>query len=137
VSIAGLCRVSGLYNRLAPLPAPTATSTSTSTSTSLPTRTLLPTWTLTAVPSPIPSATPVPVVMPGGQVVVRGTGAQELRLRAGPGLTQQMLSTLEDGTQLLVLEGPEAADGYEWWKLRTDDGVEGWAAGDWLVPVAP
>jgi hypothetical protein len=48
-----------------------------------------------------------------------------------------MLRTLEDGTQLQVLEGPEAADGYEWWKLRTDDGLEGWAAGDWLVPVAP
>jgi len=131
VAAAGLCRVSGLSNRLTPLPTPTATSTS------LPTRTALPTWTLTSTPVPTATATPVPVIMPGGQAEVSGVGAQQLRLRAGPGLTHETLRTLQDGTRLTVLEGPEAADGYKWWKVRTEDGQEGWVAEDWLVPVVP
>lgn len=75
--------------------------------------------------------------MPGGQAVVQGTGAQQLRLRAGPGLDKEMLGTLPDDTRLKVLDGPETADGYKWWKVQTEDGLVGWVAGDWLVPIAP
>lgn len=75
--------------------------------------------------------------MPGGRAVVQGTGVQQLRLRAGPGLDKEMLCTLPDDTKLMVLEGPELADGYTWWKVQTDDGLVGWVAGDWLVPIAP
>jgi len=75
--------------------------------------------------------------MPGGQAVVQGTGAQQLRLRAGPGLDKEMLATLPDDTRLKVLDGPETADGYKWWKVQTEDGLVGWVAGDWLVPIAP
>jgi len=81
--------------------------------------------------------TPVPEVRPGASAVVSGTGAQQLRVRSGPGLTYATLSTVADGTQLRVLDGPEAADGFEWWKVQTEDGQEGWVAGDWLSPVAP
>lgn len=131
VALVGLCRVSGLSNRLKPLPSPTPTSTT------LPTRTLLPTWTATHTAVPTPTATPEPQVKPGAVVVVTGTGAQQLRLRAGPGLTHETLRTLEDGTRLQVLEGPELSDGHRWWKVRTANDQEGWAAGDWLVPVVP
>jgi len=75
--------------------------------------------------------------MAGGNVMVAGTGVAQLRLRAGPGLTQETVATLEDGTRLTVLEGPATADEHEWWKVRTADGQEGWVAGDWLSPVAP
>jgi hypothetical protein len=75
--------------------------------------------------------------MPGGQVVVKGTDGQQLRLRAGPALNQETLRIVEEGAILKVLEGPEAADGFQWWKVQTDDGVTGWAAGNWLVPVVP
>ena len=69
--------------------------------------------------------------------MVSGAGAKQLRLRVGPGLTYETLQTLKDGTHLTVLEGPEQADGYKWWRVQTDDGQEGWVAGDWLVPVTP
>lgn len=131
VAIAGLCWISGLSNILRPLPPPTATRTP------LPTFTPRPTVTLTMTPTPTATATPEPQVMPGVQVTVSGTVGQNLRLRAGPGLTQETLSILEEGTRLTVLEGSEAADGYEWWKVRTDDGQEGWVAGNWLIPVVP
>lgn len=75
--------------------------------------------------------------MPGGRAVVQGTGAQQLRLRAGPGLTAEILQLLPDETQLNVIEGPELADGHKWWKVQTVDGLVGWVAGDWLVPLVP
>jgi hypothetical protein len=137
IALFGLCRVSGLWVRLRPSPTPTGTSAP------LATRTLLPTWTVTgtSMPTPAPSATMtstvVPVVKPGVSVVVSGTGAQQLRVRSGPGLTYATLSTMADGSRLRVLDGPEAADGYQWWKVQAEDGQEGWVAGDWLSPVAP
>jgi hypothetical protein len=75
--------------------------------------------------------------MAGVEVEVSGTGADQLRLRAAPGTTGETLATLADGTSLTVLEGPQAADGYEWWKVRTQDGKEGWVADNWIVLVAP
>jgi hypothetical protein len=135
VALLGLCRVSGLWVSPRPLPAPTETPAP------LATRTQLPTWTLTSTFVPTPTATrtstPVPVVMPGASVVVSGTGAQQLRIRSGPGLTYETLGTVADGSRLSVLDGPEAADGYQWWQVRTEDGQEGWVAGEWLSAVAP
>jgi len=131
VAVAGLCRISGLANRLKPLPTPTATPTPLLTFTPLPTPTF------TATPVPTATATPQPQIVPGGQVKVSGTAGQKLRLRAAPGLTQGTLELLEEGVQLKVLEGPQAADGYKWWKVQPDVGQVGWVAGDWHVPVAP
>jgi hypothetical protein len=131
IAVVGLCHVTGLAKRLRPLPTPTPTATL------VPTATPLPTLAPTDTPVPTATATPVPVVMPGGQVVVKGTEGQQLRLRAGPALAQETLRIVEEGTVLKVLEGPEAADGYSWWKVQTDDGLVGWVAGNWLVPVAP
>ncbi|MBC7233391.1 MAG: SH3 domain-containing protein [Chloroflexi bacterium] len=132
IAIIGLCRVTGWTGRLAPpSPTPAATSIPMPTFTSFPTLTVTPTALSTATP------TPQPLLMPGGQAVVQGTGAQQLRLRAGPGLDKEMLGTLPDDTRLKVLDGPETADGYKWWKVQTEDGLVGWVAGDWLVPIAP
>jgi DnaJ-class molecular chaperone len=79
----------------------------------------------------------VPVVAVGGQVVVTGTEDAKLKLRAGPGLNQETLLFVEDGTLLQVLEGPESGDGYIWWKVQVPDGQVGWVAGEWLEPVTP
>lgn len=131
VALAGLCQVSGLSERFRTLPAPTGTPTAP------PTLTQVPTVTPTATLQPTATATPVPIVMTGGEATVSGTEGSQLRLRSAPGLDQETLGTLEDGTHLIVLEGPESVDGHEWWKVRADDGRQGWVAGDWLVPVVP
>lgn len=131
-ALIGLCQVTGLASRLKPRPpAPTATPTS------LPTFTPVPTWTATSTLTPTATPTPQPQLMPGGRAVVQGTGLQQLRLRAGPGLDGEVLQLLPDETQLKVLEGPELSDGHKWWKVQTDDGLVGWVAGDWLVPLVP
>lgn len=137
VALIGLCRLSGLADQLRPLAMPTVTPAQVATRapqvSATATRTLLP----TPSASPTVTETPVPVILPGGRAVVAGTGAEQLRMRAGPGLTQDMVATLSDGTGVNVLEGPESADGYKWWKVQTEDGQQGWVAGDWLVPTAP
>jgi uncharacterized protein YraI len=131
VAALGLCQVSGVLGRLRPLPMPTATPTVAPTSTPLPVLALTPTS------LPMATATVVPVLRPGIQVTVTGTGGLQLSLRGGPGQSQARLRVLTEGTRLTVLEGPEASDGYNWWKVRTEDGVEGWVAGEWLAPANP
>lgn len=81
--------------------------------------------------------TPSPVVFteiaPGAQVVVQGTLGQGLNLRASYSTSARLVGSAKDGNVLTVLEGPQEADGYTWWKVKTADGKEGWAAGKFLV----
>ncbi len=133
IALVGLCQVTGLSKRILPAAVPTPTLTPTA----LPTATPLPT--LTPTPTPVPTATPTPVpqIEPGATVEVQGTGGEKLRLRAAPGLSFDLVASLDDGTRLLVLEGPQMADGYTWWRLQTSAGTTGWAAVNWLTAVTP
>jgi len=131
IALIALCQLTGLTRRLRPLPTPTPTATL------VPTATALPTSTPTDTPVPTATATPVPVILVGGRVVVQGTEGQQLSLRAGPAVAQNRLRIVEEGSVLKVVEGPVAADGFQWWRVQTSDNVEGWVAGNWLVPVAP
>jgi type V secretory pathway adhesin AidA len=133
IALIGLCQVSGLAQKLGLV----AVSMPTATPTALPTFTPIPTVTPTATLTPTATPTPQPQIAPGGQVVVQGTAGQKLRVRTAPGLTHEVVAALDDGTKLKVLEGPQMADGYTWWRVQTAEGVVGWVAADWLVPVAP
>ncbi len=64
---------------------------------------------------------------PGDTYAITEAGAN-LNLRASPSLDAAILAKLQPGDTITILEGPVQADGYEWWKMRTTDGVEGWAA---------
>ncbi|HRC76340.1 MAG TPA: Dyp-type peroxidase [Kouleothrix sp.] len=66
----------------------------------------------------------------GDTAFVQRAGGLPLRLRDKPSLSGKVLSLLAPGTQLTLLEGPRAADGHPWWRVRAVDGREGWAAGD-------
>jgi len=133
VSAVGLCQISGLSERLRPLPMPSATPTRLPTGTTAPTSAATSTLAATATATD----TPVPVVMVGTTVEVSGTGTDQLRVRVAPGLTQETVATLEDGTRIRITGGPEASDGHNWWQVKTEEGQEGWVADDWLAPVAP
>lgn len=81
-----------------------------------------------------PPVTAVPTeIRPGVLVVVTGTGGTGLRLRASASTSADMLALAREGTVLTVLEGPEEANGYTWWKVRTPEGDDGWGAANWLV----
>ncbi len=50
-----------------------------------------------------------------------------LNLRSGPGLSFDVLTQLDRDTPVTLLEGPRKNNGYNWWRVRTGDGTEGWA----------
>lgn len=55
------------------------------------------------------------------------TGNDRLNLRSGPGLDYEIVDKLERGEEVTLLEGPRKESGYSWWRVRADDGAEGWA----------
>ncbi len=104
-----------------------------------PTPTVTPTATPTATPTvtPTPTATPVPVLHPGGRARIE---AETLNVRAGPGVGHERVGVLLQGQTVSLIEGPQEADGYRWWHIRTEDGLEGWVAEgtndvQWVVPL--
>jgi len=116
-------------------PSPTATAEVSATATvSLlaPTSDISPTATV-VLPVSTPPVTAVPTEIKSGVLVlVTGTGGAGLRLRASGTTSANVVTVAREGTVLTVIEGPEEADGYAWWKLRTPDGEEGWGAANYL-----
>ncbi|MBK8901233.1 MAG: SH3 domain-containing protein [Anaerolineaceae bacterium] len=98
-------------------------------------------------PSPIPTFTPIPTpdtaVAPpeltvGYYAQVANTDGFGINLRGGPSTSNALIDLVDEGTLVLVIGGPEAdeANNRLWWQLQLDDGTEGWAAGEFLVPAA-
>ena len=96
-----------------------------------------PTATQAAAVSGTPPAGGIGKFKQGDAVVVTGAG-DCLNVRTAPGRTNAKgevnpsIVCLNDGTELKVLAGPEAAGDLTWWKVATTLG-DGWAAEDYLV----
>jgi len=77
----------------------------------------------------------------GDRVVVTVEAGQLLSIRGLPGTDGPLITQIGSGAQFTVLAGPQSADGFVWYQIRSDDGrIEGWAAdGDstkrWLSPL--
>ncbi len=75
----------------------------------------------------------------GDRIVVTLNG--QLSVRALPGTNSVVVARVNTSEQFSVVAGPQAADGYLWFQIRSDDGqVEGWAADGrggerWLSPL--
>jgi hypothetical protein len=120
-----------------PTPLPTVTaaeSLPTATVTLLtPTSAITPTDTV-VLPIDTPEPTRPPTdIGPGTLVIVQDTAGAGLNLREQPTVYARIVSNVEEGTVLTVLEGPSEADDYVWWRLRAPDGAEGWGAANWLA----
>jgi len=84
---------------------------------------------------------PRPVNRPvrlGDRVVVTTKGDRWLALRYQAAAT--LIRSVPAGTEFTVKDGPENAEGFLWWLLVDDDGMEGWAAESdketrWLTPL--
>jgi uncharacterized protein YhaN len=66
----------------------------------------------------------------GASAWVTRAGGLPLRLRSGPSLNESVIDRLQPGTQMTLQDGPRNADGHAWWHIRTQDGKEGWVAGE-------
>jgi len=98
-----------------------------------PTSAITPTSTVVLTVGTPPATSPPTELGPGALAVITGTAGAGLRLRALATTDADVLGMGREGTVVTVLEGPVEADGYVWWKVRTPDGDEGWAAANWLV----
>jgi hypothetical protein len=73
----------------------------------------------------------VRVTMDGGQLSVRAT----------PGTNAALVTRVSSGEEFTVLAGPQSANGFIWYQIRSDDGrFQGWAADGnqtarWLSPL--
>ena len=97
----------------------------------------------TAATTPNPAGTATPAATGAGKfkqgdtVVVTGAG-DCLNVRTAPGRTNEKgevnpsIVCLNDGIEVKVLAGPQAAGDLTWWKVATTLG-DGWAAEDYLV----
>lgn len=116
--------------RLTAPPTPDATATAP-----FPTPTTIPTF--TPVPTPDVAQPPEEVAV-GYYAAVQGTGQFGLTLRGGPSANNVAVVVVPEGTLLFVFGGPEADATVDrlWWRVRLEDGQEGWVAGDFLAPAA-
>ncbi len=99
------------------------------------------TSTPTAVPTTAPAGTAT--VAPGqigvgGYVQITGTQGAGLRIRSAPGQASDTVFLGEESETFQVKDGPQQADGYTWWYIVApyDTQRAGWAAADFLAPVA-
>jgi hypothetical protein len=100
-------------------------------------------------PTPDPESTPIQAVARpasgrsapssslkiGGYALVMHTDGESLRARTEPGMTLEIIARFQEGTRLLIVEGPISGDGLRWWKVRSEQGEEGWCADQWLTPT--
>lgn len=97
--------------------------------------------TRTPRPTPRPTLTPIlptpePVLQADGFAVITGTGGVSLSVRSNPGTGAKLVARAREGDTVRVLEGPQSADNYEWWRVDLN-GTSGWAAAPFLKPIAP
>lgn len=85
------------------------------------------------LPTVVITLTPLPLTI-GASVEVADVGDQELNVRNLPGLIDStILFRAPEGTSFQVIDGPQQADGFTWWRIRDRDiQVEGWAAANYL-----
>lgn len=76
----------------------------------------------------------------GEQGRVAFTDSADMRIRKEPGLSQNIVGKVPEGTKFNVLYGPVCVDYVTWWKVRAN-GLEGWMAeaqnGAYLLEPAP
>lgn len=96
-----------------------------------------------ATPTTVPTLTPIPTpdvaVAPdeitiGFYAEVANTEGFGVTIRGGPSTNNVAITVAEEGAIVLTLDGPVEGNGYLWWQVRLSDGVEGWAAADFLAP---
>lgn len=63
-----------------------------------------------------------------GEVCTQGDGVY---VRSEPLRSATKITKLETGSPFTVIGGPACADNWSWWKIRLNDGREGWIAEGW------
>jgi hypothetical protein len=92
---------------------------------------------------PTPTTTPTVAQVIAGMApgaTARVTASGGVNVRAEPSTRAQQVGRLNVNTNLTILEGPQQADNYTWWRVDNGAGLAGWVASGpendpWLVPA--
>lgn len=80
----------------------------------------------------LPTLNPLPesavALQPDVEVYINTTADTLQRVRPAPGLDNAPIATLEDGTRVAILDGPQSASGLWWWQIEAEDGLTGWVS---------
>ncbi len=79
-----------------------------------------------AVGTPETTRSSITTLGEGVAALVHTTNGNQLNVRAGAGTNYQIVAKLGDGARVTILEGPNTADGFTWWRVRTNSGIAGW-----------
>lgn len=71
------------------------------------------------------------VLRVGGTAAVTDEG---VNLRSSASTQSDIVTTLTEGQEVTVTDGPQDADGHTWWQIELPDGARGWVAADYLDP---
>lgn len=100
-----------------------------------PTRTPRPTL-VPPTPRPVETPTLEIALRSDSWAMITGTNGARLRVRTSPGTDKDdVIATFEEGQTVHLLEGPQEANGYAWWRVEAGD-KSGWAAATFLQPLA-
>ena len=58
--------------------------------------------------------------------IISTTEGDRLNMRSDPSVSASIVARLENGTQVVLLDGPIAGDGFTWWQVRINTGLTGW-----------
>ena len=95
---------------------PSATASATGTPRLTPDASRTPFPVQTPAPTPLPPRPPLVLTAGVADIGSRGVvTAGTLRVRSFPGLDSEIMTVLEGGTDLLMRDGPVAADGLDWY----------------------
>lgn len=72
---------------------------------------------------------------------VQVTSANGLVVRSQPSTSGQRIAVMPNGTKARIVDGPQEANGYKWWKVTgfsaQNPALEGWCAENFLRPTTP
>lgn len=69
------------------------------------------------------------------KATIGNTGGAGANIRSNPGLGGTIIEILADGTRIILLEGTEEVDGFEWQYIEMPDTRTGWVVVQFLIPA--
>ena len=86
-------------------------------------------------PTPSPESSPTPETVPvSGFARIGNTFGFGVNVRSEPGLAFEVLTQLSDGMRVELTGEVQSADGFNWQRVRLEDGRLGWIVDNFLIP---
>jgi len=81
---------------------------------------------------------PEVILLAAAAPISRGTRIATIdivNVRSGPSLSASVSGVVQNRVQGTIIDGSISQDGYTWWRIRYDNGLEGWTA-DKFIRIA-